>query len=480
VKSLLLTLLLFPSFLEAQSPLIPSTKPLILTHVTIIDVTGSPAKPDMNVVIRNHRIAAIGRSSAVVPPTDSEIVDASGKFLIPGLWDMHVHTGRKDIFLPLYIANGVTGVRDMGGDIEDPTGELSSLSGRYVQLSLWREAIDEGSLIGPRLVIAGFLIDGFKWPGNIAATNAEEGRQAVDVLKKTGVDFVKVKSFLSKDTFIAIAAESRRQHMVLAGHVPDAVRVADASDAGQKSIEHLTGIAVGCSAIERQLIDEKAQAFAARDRARYASVELRAKETFDATTARVLFSRFVTNGTWQVPTLVELRRNALGDVTANPGQSSPEDEPLWVYLPASLRDWWSKNRTATAPSGGHELFSGELSLTQKMHESGVLFLAGTDTPNPSILPGFALHDELKLLVSAGFSPMEAIQAATLNPARYLGREKDLGTIDTGKLADLILLDANPLDDISNTQKIRAVIVDGRYLNRETLDAMLAGVQSAAR
>jgi len=107
----------------------------------------------------------------------------------------------------------VTGVRDMGGDIEDPSGELSSLSSRYVQLSLWRAAIEEGSLLGPRLVIAGFLIDGFKWPGNIAATNAEEGRQAVDVLKETGVDFVKVKSFLSKDAFLAIAAEARRQNL---------------------------------------------------------------------------------------------------------------------------------------------------------------------------------------------------------------------------------------------------------------------------
>ncbi len=479
MKSLLLTLLLFPSFLEAQSPSIPSTKPLILTHVTVIDVTGSPAKPDINVVIRNHRIIAMSRTS-VLSPEDAEIVDATGKFLIPGLWDMHVHTGRKDIFLPLYIANGVTGVRDMGGDIEDPSGELSSLSGRFVQLSLWRAAIEEGSLLGPRLVIAGFLIDGFKWPGNIAATNAEEGRQAVDVLKKTGVDFVKVKSFLSKDTFLSIAAEARRQHMILAGHVPDAARVAEASDAGQKSIEHLTGIALGCSAIERQLMDEKAQAFAARDRPRYTSIEPRATATFDATIATALFSRFATNGTWQVPTLVELRRNALGDVTTNPGQTSPEDEPLWVYLPASLRDWWSKNRTATAPSGGRELFASELSLAQRMHESGVLFLAGTDTPNPSILPGFALHDELKLLVSAGFSPLEALQAATLNPARYLGREKDLGTIETGKLADLVLLDANPLDDISNTRKIRAVILDGRYLSLETLNAMLDGVQAAAK
>ena len=473
MKSLLFALLSLSSLLVAQSPTIPANRPLILTHVTVIDATGSPAKPDMRVVIRDHKITAIDRKGAIMPPNDGDIVDATGKFLIPGLWDMHVHTGRKDIFLPLYIANGVTGVRDMGGDIEDPNGELSSLSGRYVQLSLWREAIEEGSLLGPRLVIAGFLIDGFKWPGNIAATNAEDGRQAVDVLKKMGVDFVKVKSFLSKDAFLAIAAEARRQHMVLAGHVPDAVRVADASDVGQKSIEHLTGIALGCSTIELQLMDEKAQAFAARDRERYASIEPRATATFDPTIATALFSRFVTNGTWQAPTLVELRRNAIGE-------DSAQNDPLWVYLPAPLRDWWSKSRNAVAPIRGQALFASDLSLTQKMHKSGVMFLAGTDTPNPSIVPGFALHDELKLLVSAGFSPMEALQTATLNPARYLDKEKDLGTIEIGKLADMVLLDANPLDDISNTQTIRAVIVNGRYLSRETLDAMLAGVQAAAK
>lgn len=476
MKNLILAFLLLPSLLVAQSPsALPQS--LILTHVTVIDATGFPAKPDMSVVIRDHRIIAISQTAAPFP-NDGEVVDATGEFLIPGLWDMHVHTGRGDVFFPLYIANGVTGVRDMGGDLEDPSGELSSLSARYVQLSLWREAIEKGSLPGPRIVMAGFLIDGFKWPGNISATNAEEGREAVDVLKKTGVDFVKVKSFLSKDTFLAIAAEAQRQHIVLAGHVPDAVRAAEAADAGQKSIEHLTGIALGCSAAESRLMDEKRQAFAARDRARYDRIEARAIESFDANVAGTLFGTFVRNGTWQVPTLVELRRNALGDISTR--QDSAKDDPRWAYLPIPLRDWWSKSRSGTVPEGGQELFNGQLSLTGRMHSSGVLFMAGTDSPNPSILPGFALHDELKLLVSAGFTPMEALQAATLNPARYLGKEKDLGTIETGKFADLVLLDANPLEDISNTQKIRAVIVNGRYLGREQLDAMLAGLQAATK
>lgn len=389
MKNLLLAFLLFPWFLSAQSPAAPAYKSLILTHVTVIDATGSPAKKDITVVIRDHRIAAIGRTNTEAPK-DVEVVDATGKFLVPGLWDMHVHTGRGDIFLPLYVANGVTGVRDMGGDLEDGTGELSGLSVRYVQLGLWREAIEQGSLVGPRIVIAGFLIDGFKWPGNIAATNADEGRQAVDALKRTGVDFVKVKSFLSRDAYFAIAAEAQRQHMVLAGHVPDTVRAAEASDAGQKSIEHLTGVALGCSATERQLMDERSKAFGARDRARYARVESRAAETFDAAVASGLFQKFKENGTWQVPTLVELRRNALGDVSAETGQKPATADPRWMYLPASLRDWWNKNRSAAVSEAGQQLFASELLLAQEMHRSGVLFMAGTDSPNPSILPGFWL------------------------------------------------------------------------------------------
>jgi imidazolonepropionase-like amidohydrolase len=227
-------------------------------------------------------------------------------------------------------------------------------------------------------------------------------------------------------------------------------------------------------------MNEKSKAFAARDRAHYSRVESRAAETFDAEVAAGLFEKFRENGTLQVPTLVELRRSALGDVSTETGQKAAAANPRWMYLPASLRDWWNKSRTVAASEGGQQLFAGELSLAQAMHRSGVLLMAGTDSPNPSILPGFSLHEELKLLVSAGFTPMEALQAATLNPARYLGKEKDLGTVETGKLADLVLLDANPLDDISNTQKIRAVIVNGRYLDRDKLDAMLTAVQAAAQ
>ena len=215
ILSLVVAVTLLISFAGTQS-----RKTIALVGGTLVDGYGGQPIPNSIVLIEGERIKAVGQIGQLVVPAGAEVISTTGMSVLPGLWDMHVHTGRADIFLPLYIADGVTVVRDMGGDIEDPSGELSSLSARYVQLRLWREAIEEGSLIGPRLVIAGFLIDGFKWPGNIAATSAEEGRQAVDALKKTGVDFVKVKSFLPKDAFLAIAAEARRLHMVLAGHGP--------------------------------------------------------------------------------------------------------------------------------------------------------------------------------------------------------------------------------------------------------------------
>lgn len=477
MKYRLLGLLLLPNVLLGQSPSATTERTLVLAHVTVIDATGSAAKPDMSVFIRDHRIVAVNETGKLTELPNADVVDAKGKFLIPGLWDMHVHTGQKDIYLPLYIANGVTGVRDMGGDLEEPTGELSA---RYVQLRLWREEIEKGSLLGPHIVMAGFLIDGFKWPGNVSATNEAEGRRAVDVLTRLGVDFIKVKSFLSRETYFSIAEEARHQKMVLAGHVPDSVRVSEASDAGQKSIEHLTGVFLGCSASERQLIDEKGRAFAARDRARYERAESQAAETFNENNAAQLFAEFVKNGTWQVPTLIELRNNALGNPVNTSGDGRAGTDPRWRYLPAAVRERWNKESNAQGSEAGQRLFASEISLTKKMHEAGVLFLAGTDSAGKFTLPGFALHEELKLMVKAGFSPMEALQTATLNPARYLGRERETGTIEAGKLADLVLIDANPLDDISNTAKIQAVIVNGRYLSRSDLDAMLKGIERAAQ
>jgi imidazolonepropionase-like amidohydrolase len=218
---------------------------LVLDGATVIDVESGRAQPGLTVIVEGERIAEVGRRPALRVPPGARVVDAAGKFLIPGLWDMHVHTafgdwfpGARDIALPLFVANGVTGVRDMGGDLD--------------ALVEWRRAIGQGSIVGPRMVISGPMLDGPKprFPSSVAVATPEDGRRAVRDLKARGVDFIKLQSLIPRDAVFAIADEAKKAGIPFAGHVPDAVRASEMSDAGQNSFEHLIGIFEGSSARE--------------------------------------------------------------------------------------------------------------------------------------------------------------------------------------------------------------------------------------
>lgn len=440
------------------------TETLAITHVTVIDVTGGAPKPDMTVTVRGGRITAMKKSSRKLPK-ETQVVDGGGKFLMPGLWDMHVHTnfgdwlpGGRDLILPLFVANGVTGVRDMGGDLP--------------LLKEWRTEIDAGTVLGPRMVISGPMIDGAPphFPASVPVTTAAEGRKAVDDLKQGGADFIKVQSYIPREAYFAVADESKKQGLTFVGHVPDAIRASEASDAGQKSIEHYTGIFEGCSTIEDELLKGP-------------KGPRRVVETYSQPKCAALIAQLAKNGTWQVPTLFWERGQWLID-DLDLSQSSGAQ-----YAAASLRNQTYKKFTEsilkeldTDPVSYRRKFVAmELELTLAMHRAGVPLLAGTDTAaGVYVIPGFSLHQELELFVKAGLTPMEALQTATLNPAKFLGRTRDLGTVETGKLADLVLLDASPLDDISNTQKISAVVLGGRYFSRADLDGILKNVELAAR
>jgi imidazolonepropionase-like amidohydrolase len=486
ITILILILLSLPLNVFAQVKQLPHS--LVITHATVVDVAArdskSALKSDQTVIIAGNLITAVGETGKVRIPQDAQVIDATGTFMIPGLWDMHVHTGDKETFLPLYLANGITGVRDMGGDLEVPTGNLSA---RFVQLKLWKEAIAEGTLLGPRIVAAGFMVDGAKptWPGAIAVANETEGRQAVDVLQRLGVDFIKVYSRLSPEAYFAIADEAKRQHIPFAGHVPRAVSALEASDAGQKSIEHFTQVLLSCSTRENEFRQQQVEWMALpiqqiRDLSRAQNRQI--LDTYSDEKATALFAHFRKNGTWQVPTLVVLRASGFKQI-----DSTIYDNPLIKYVPKTIRDKWNPDKivyplaiTPAELAERKESFQKDLALVSAMHRAGVEFMAGTDSANPYVVPGFSLHDELGLFVKAGLTPLEALQTATINAARFLGREKDLGTIEKGKLADLVLLDANPLADISNTKKINAVVVNGRILDRTTLDKMLADVEAEAK
>jgi imidazolonepropionase-like amidohydrolase len=436
-----------------------------ITHVTIIDTTGGPSLTDMTVVVKDQRIVDVDRSDAVQPPVGARVVDGSGRYLIPGLWDMHVHEvfgdwipANKKLVPPLFVANGITGVRDMGGDLD--------------VLKVWRADIAAGRLLGPRMVIAGPMLDGPvpRFPSSAPVANAADGRRWVDDLTHQGVDFIKLQSLIPRDGYFAAADEAKKLGIVFVGHVPDAVRASEASTAGQKSIEHFTGIFEGCTTIEDQLI--KGPKSLGRNVANY-----------DPAHAKALIALMQKNQTWQVPTLVWERGQWLID------DIDLSHDPLTKYAPASWKDdTWpmfkkgilSDMDTDPLPVR-KQFFQMELDMTLAMFRAGVPFLAGTDTAaGVHVFPGFSLHQELALFVKAGLTPLEALQTATLNPAKFLGRLADLGTVERGKLADLVLLDADPLEDIANADKIRAVVLAGRYLDRAALDGLLKGAERAAK
>ena len=453
-----------------------------ITHVTLIDGTGAPAQPDMTVFLADEQIAAIGPSNSVFIPRETKTFDATGKFLIPGLVDMHAHltgagepTGSREFILPLLLANGITTVRDMGGDLDS--------------LLKLRKEIEGGKLQAPRIFFAGPYLDGnppFFQP-SLVVTNSTEAGEDVHSLISRGADFIKVQSNLSRDAYFAIADVCRREHITFVGHVPDRVTASEASDAGQKSIEHLTGVLRACSNEEPLLIRKQ---FAAgpkngtkvQSMDRELSWQHELLESYSDQQAAALIAKFIGNQTWQVPTLILLRNDAYPTPATDPSR-----DPRRKYIPLQVFANWqkgAKERDKGATPLEYSLRSGlmqaSLRIVAKMNVAGVPILAGTDTTAPFIFPGSSLHEELALLVQAGLTPMQALQAATKLPAEFLGKLQTQGTVEQGKIADLVLLDSNPLDDIHNTQKIRAVVLRGKLLDRSFLDEVLTKEENFAK
>ena len=460
-------LVLLTSLGMAQSNLVPPTA--VITHVTVINPGTSSIRKDQTVVIAGDHIVAVTEAAKYQPAKNMRVIDGRGQYLIPGLWDMHVHAafgdwfpGGRQIILPLFIANGVTGVRDMGGDVP--------------VLMQWRKEIATNQIIGPRMVISGPMLDGYlpdgklRFPSSVPVTTTESAVAAVDSLKNQGVDFIKVQSVISRDAYLAAASEAHKQGLPIVGHVPDKVRLKEVVEAGQKSIEHLMGIFEGCSTEEDKFIQGQG------------NLKL-LLTTQDQPRCDVLIKLLVQNQTWQVPTLAWQRGGTFLD------QRDLKHQPLDKYVPAYWRDvTWKRFSDQMMPdllrdplSLRREYFADNLKMVGAMHHAGVPFMAGTDAaPGVYIMPGFSLHDELANLVEAGFTPMEALQTATSNPAKFLGIESSLGSIEPGKIADLVLLRADPLVDIQNTQKISAVIANGRTFDRESLDNLLKQVETAAK
>jgi imidazolonepropionase-like amidohydrolase len=399
---------------------------MAITNVTIIDVVDGTQTSELTVLTKAGRIAAIGRGISI--PADAVRVDGAGKFLLPGLWDMHSHNQADGTeLLTLYLANGVVGTRDMGSDVD------------FI-LPL-RNRINRGEIQGPEIVAAGPILDDRppEWPFRRHVTNAQEGRQAVRDLKASGVDFIKVHDGTPRDAFFAIADEARSVGLPFAGHVPNNVTVEEAVDAGISSIEHLANFRVyrDCSG----------------------------GEPYSAQGCQRRFAALAAKGVWQTPTMAFFQ--ALPDLFS--GRPMAHEE----YASDTLLELTRKNAAASGiDEPGLAALRGmsktSFSAIRDLVSAGNRVLAGCD----GLVPGFCLHDELELMTKAGLSPLQAIQTATINPARFLGRERTQGTIAVGMRADLMLLDASPLADIRNTRRIAAVLVRGRLLTQPGIEQIL--------
>ncbi|MDH4617909.1 amidohydrolase family protein [Brevibacillus sp. AY1] len=441
-------------------------KPLAFTHVTIVDVVDGQLLPNMTVVIERNRIVQVEQTDKALVPKESYVYQAEGKYLIPGLWDMHVHLLDDEKYaFPSLLANGVTGVRDMGAS-------LSQMEG-------WVKTSSAGQL-APRVFFSGPALDGPKTSGDgtlmqVNLKSEDEAKSAVQALSQYGVDFLKIYTYLPRNMYVAIVDEAKKQGIPIAGHVPFSVSAREASEMGQRSIEHLYGILIASSKQEA-LIRQKYQ----NDVPYIFSVDLEAAQSYDEQIAQELFETLASNETHVVPTLVTFH-NLL----------SPMDPSRSQYAPTDVQQFWAdyqEKGTANleySKSIIRPLYERFLALVADLNQTGVPIMAGTDTlwsemePIPNQVFGFTLHDELELLVDAGLSPLEALQAATITPARFMEIADSAGSIEEQKWADLVLLDQNPLEDIVHTRLIEAVVVDGQLLDKSTLQTMVQTFPSHA-
>ncbi len=427
---------------QQASPLLP----LVVDDVTVVDVVKGSLVPGQRVVIMGNRIRAVGKMGAGQPPAGARVIDARGKYMIPGLWDMHVHVwAYPHVFHPLFIANGVTGIRDMGTPIPLDTALQ------------WRREINDGRRIGPRQMLAGNLIEGGtsenswdlpEWggyPGNIPVSTVERAQVVVDSLKRAGADFIKVHGGLTRDVLFALAAAARRVGLPIAGHDPSdgsdgEIPILQVIDSGQRSFEHI----------------EQSKHFPAFKACWPQSSAMAAE-------CKLLADRLARRNAWIV---------FAGLLTFGSPNRITEGELRAQVARYSLSRWLD-----TMP-GLLRINSLPSTYLDGMRRAGIPIMAGTDVSpwTRTLIPGFSLHDELALMVEKGLTPLAALQSATLNPAKYLRATDSLGTIAAGMVADVVLLDANPLADIYNTRAIHAVVANGRYYDRARLDAVLAHVE----
>jgi len=422
---------------------------LAIEHVTAIPMGHELALADQTLVVRGGRIVAFGSAPEQAVPPDAVRIDGRGRFLMPGLADMHVHVwDENDLYL--FVANGVTTVRNMFG----------------APLHLeWRARIERGELVGPRIYTSGPIIDGKPavWPGSTELVDPDQAAEVVAEQKAAGYDFLKPYARLSRECYEALAVAGEVQDMRLMGHVPEMLTIDDVLEAGQHTIEHLGGVA--------EAAQRAGSPFHMVD---FTNESLAWTEIDDARLTKVA-RRMRAAGTWSCPTLIVMQKWAQGDAAR-----ALLERPEMRYVSPAMRAYWDpdspqnylKSLPAVAVQAAHDKLPFERRAVHALSAAGAGILLGTDMGNPFALAGFALHEELAHLVAAGLTPYEALRAGTADAARCMGAADEWGTIAVGRRADLLLLAADPLVAVANAAKRVGVVLHGRWFAEEELQAEL--------
>lgn len=431
---------------------------LVFDHVNVVDVKNGTIQTNQTVVVQDNIIQAVGKSGEIAISDSAKIVNAPGKYLIPGLWDMHTHVAQlsfveshkryTEVMLPLFIANGVTGIRDLGG--------------QWDLLKKWKKEIQAGKMIGPRIKGTGLMLDGpgTFFEGTIALESKEHAKKVATQFIEDGVDFLKIQSLITPEAFEGVMEVANEKGIDVVGHVPWSMDAFETSDAGVKSIEHVTGV----------LFKGKQE------------VPFVLGTPYSAEERQKMYQTFAKNGTWHSPTHVWVRR-----FSSPHERSFAANDPRLNYIPQRwIDEIWepllkgiNSGRALYQHSPIKASFQNRMRVTHEMQDAGIKMLAGTDVSAAYVLPGFSLHTELAFLVASGLSPLEALQSATLNPAIFFGMEKQLGSIEVGKWADMVLIENDPLEKINSTEEISAVVFNGTHYSAPDLKKLLAGIQEAA-
>lgn len=439
---------------------------IIIKNINIIDVRSNQVLNNQTIIIKGNKISEILAFSEDHNYKTGKLIDGSGKFIMPGLWDMHVHSAANASWhFPLFLAYGVTGVRNMHATVDSPLELTNNIKLR----------LTNGELLGPRFIANGPIIDGEPsvWPATVTVTAAGDARAAVNKLADNGADFIKVYDHLSRECYFAIMDQAKLRRIPVVGHIPYRVTPGEAAEAGQLTDEHMLGLECGCSA----RIDSLRSVREKNEKRESSFIEGIITEfewfrqiynTRDPALCDATLEAYRKAGMAILPNLV-IHHNS------NNPEEVLSDTATIQFIPRAMHEEW---KMMSGPGPGEIIRSLMKPTTEARYENvrmmkkaGVMILAGTDVGNPMLVPGISLHQELKQLVEAGLTPGEAIQTATLNPALFL-KADSLGIIEDGKLADLVILDKNPLVNINNTRTVVGVIKNGAYLDRKQLDELL--------